>query len=93
MKYISRGFPTVVENKGGGGGGAVLKIFGGGGGGGLESVHGRSVEGLKAVLKNTFEKCSFSSEVASCKPADLLIMNVFTHIMHTYCHTSVLARF
>ena len=28
MKYISRGFPTVVENKGGGGGGALQNLMG-----------------------------------------------------------------
>ena len=50
MKYISRGFPTVVENKGGGGGGPS-KFDGEGGGGGSGQYMGGAARGLKRCWK------------------------------------------
>ena len=50
MKYISRGFPTVVENKGGGGG-RSSKFDGEDGEGGSSQYMGGASRGLKRCWK------------------------------------------
>ena len=78
------GFPTGVKNFERGGG--SFKFYGEG----LESIHGGSVRGLKAVLKNTCEEVHLSVK--------LLAINLqackFTknELLHIY-FSRILARF
>ena len=71
---LCSGFPIGVKNMEMGRG--LFKISWGKEGG---LIYGRSIGGLKLVLKNTLEQAHLA-----CKPASLLKMNFFTNIFQGF---------